>query len=274
MHAVAIPSVEYAAFRGTYRLEDTDLNAAAGTGGIEAEVARLWGLVRRIDAARIMVLHHGDRSWVAAGSLLIDGQKGLNIGFLMPTLRGELAETDADAGPLPDHLPGEDFHKAIWALATRMSRVEVERVYLLDAGDPLPILVRRDGFALPPDRTPGAVRSAVSAAAQAGRAIRYSLAGARDMAWGQVHPIAALLADDLSGADIRIGDDLWPQAIPGTADFADVQLALTLVEALSTLGTSPGCWLQVLGAGSRMIASVTNDAGVWAVRLTPPGVMK
>ena len=41
VHAVEIPSVEFAAFKSTYRLEDTDLNAADGTGGIASEVARL-----------------------------------------------------------------------------------------------------------------------------------------------------------------------------------------------------------------------------------------
>lgn len=272
MHAVEIPSVEYAAFRGTYRLEETDLNAAAGTGGIEAEVARIWGLVRRIDAARIMVLHHLDRCWVAAGSLLIDGQKGLNIGFLMPTLRGEIAEVEA--GPLPDFLPAGDLYQVLWALASRMSLVEAERVYLLDAGDRLPILVRRDGFALPPDMAPDTVRSAVSAAAKKGRAIRYSLAESPDTAWGPTHPVAALLADDLSGTDIRIGGDRWPTALPGSASLAEVRLAMALVEALGPLDPGPDCRLLVLGAGSRMIASVTNDAGSWAVRLTPPGVVK
>ena len=69
-----------------------------------------------------MVLHHADRYCVAAGSLLIDGQKGLNIGFLMPTLREELAE--AKANPLPDYLPGAKVHRPIWALACRMARVE------------------------------------------------------------------------------------------------------------------------------------------------------
>ena len=271
-----MPSVEYGAFKGTYRLDETDLNATAGIGGLEANVARLWAVARRIEAARIMVLHQRDRAWVAAGSLLIDGQKGLNIGFLMPTLRGELAEADARPLPddLPDYLPSGDAHRAIWALATRMSRVEAERVYLLDTGDRLPILVRRDGFALPPDMSPDAVRLAVSEAAQAGRPIRYSLTKAKGSAWGQVHPIAALLSDDLSGADIRIGEDRWPLTVPGSASFADVQLALTLVEVLGALDASSECRLQVLGTGSRMIANVTNDAGVWVVRLTPQGMMK
>lgn len=219
-----------------------------------------------------MVLHHLDRTWVAAGSLLIEGQKGLNIGFLMPTLRGEISETAA--GPLPDYLPGADVQKVIWALATRMSRVEAERVYLLDAGDALPILVRRDGFALPADIAPVAIRSAISTAARAGRAIRYSLAELKDPAWGPLHPVAALLADDLSASEIRIGTDHWPRALPGDASLAEVQLALTLASALAALDADPDCRLLILGAGSRLIANVTRDEGGWAVRTTSPGAVK
>ena len=272
MHAVEIPSVDNVAFVGTYRLDETDLDYQTRTATTAAEVARLWGIARRIEATRIMVLHHRDRCWVVAGSLLIEGQKGLNIGFLMPTLRGELAETDA--GPLPDYLPGAEVHQVLWALATRMSRVEVERVYLLDAGDHLPILVRPDGFALPPDKAPDSVRSAVSAAAKKGSAIRYSLAEAGDVAWGPTHPVTALLADDLTASEIRIGDDQWPTAVPGSASLADVRLAMTPVDALRPLDPGPECRLQLLGAGSRVIATVTNDVGVCAVRIMLQGVEK
>lgn len=275
MYAVEIPAVDYGAFHCTYRLDNADLNPktrTAAAGETAALVANVWATVRRIDAAQIMVLHHRDRTWVAAGSLLIEGQKGLNIGFLMPTLRGELDE--ADAGPLPDHKPLADHHRVLWAIATRMARVEAERLYLLDAGETLPIRVTRDGFALPADLAPDVLRSAVVSAAQSGRAIRYSLGASGKTSWGPVHPIAALFADDLAGAEIRVDSDGWPLALPGSASLVEVQLALTLVDVLSPLSQDADCRLQVLGAAARPIVTGTKEAGVWAVRTATPGVAK
>jgi hypothetical protein len=273
VQAVEIPAVNYDSLSRSYRLEDADLypeNRATASGGTPALVAALWGAVRRTGTSQIMVLHHRNRSWVAAGHLLIEGSKGLNIGFLMPALRAELGETGPAA--LPDYRPDEAYRKVIWALAARMSRVEAERVYLLDTGDLTPILVSRDGFALTSDLAPDGVRAAVASATQAGHAIRYSLGDAGPATWGPVHPVAALFGDDLDGSEIRISSDLWPQSVPATASLADVQLALTLVEALMALEPDPECRLQVLGAGSRPILLLTNDADVWAARIQSPGV--
>jgi hypothetical protein len=273
VQAVAIPAVDYDALSKSYRLEDADLypdDRTTASGGTPALIAALWGVVRRTGSAQIMVLHHRNRCWVAAGHLLIEGQKGLNIGFLMPALRGELGE----AGPatLPEYRPGEDYRKVIWGLAARMSRVEAARVYLLDTGNLTPIRVSRDGFALPQDLAPQAVRSAVASATQAGRAIRYSLGAAEDATWGPVNPVAALFGDDVDGTEIRIAGDLWPQSVPATASLADVRLVLGLVEALVALEPDPECRLQVLGAGSRPLLGLTNDADVWAARIQSPGV--
>lgn len=275
MHAVEIPAVNHGAFFGTYRLDHADLDLKAretSESDTAALVANVWATVRRIDAARIMVLHHRDRSWVAAGSLLVEGQKGLNIGFLMPTLRAELSEDPA--GPLPDHQPTGDHHRALWALAARMARVEADRLYLLDAGDTVPIRVTRDGFALPADLAPETIRTAIAAAAEAGRTIRYSLGAPGKTAWGPVHPVAALLADDLLGSEIRINGEGWPQALPASAGFGDVQLAMTLADALNQLDQDPDCRLQVLGSSARSIVTVTRDADIWAVRAATAGAEK
>lgn len=274
MQAVAIPTLAYDALGGAYRLDDSDLDPEDRTasGGPPALVAALWGAVQRTGTAEIMVLHHANRCWVAAGRLLMEGQKGLNIGFLMPTLRGEIGEVIAT--PLPDHVPGEVDRKVIWALATRMARVEAERVYHLDTGDVTPILVSQAGFALPGARVPQEIRSAVASAVQAGRAIRYSLGAATDADWGPVNPVAALFSDSLEGAEIRISDDLWPQSVPGTASLADVRLALCLVKALAPLDADPDVRLQVLGPGPRQVAVVTKLADVWAAKVLPSGVVR
>jgi hypothetical protein len=273
VQAVEIPAVDYDGLSGSYRLDDTDLNPdsrTAASGETPALVAALWGVVRRTRPAQIMVLHHRNRCWVATGYLLLEGQKGLNIGFLMPALRSELGEV----GPasLPDYRPDDDYRKVIWGLAARMSRVEAERVYLLDTGDLTPILVSHEGFALPPDLAPDGVRSAVASAVQSGRAIRYSLGASGETAWGAVHPVAALFGDDLAGTEIRISPDLWPQSVPATASLAEVGLSLGLVEALTRLEPDPECRLQVLGAGSRPLVAVKSDADQWAARIQLPGV--
>jgi hypothetical protein len=265
--------VGYDGLSGSYRLDDADLypdSRTAASGDTPALVAALWGEVRRLGPAQIMVLHHRNRCWVAAGYLLLEGPKGLNIGFLMPALRGELGK--AGATSLPDYRPNDDYRKVIWGLAARMFRVEAERVYLLDTGDLTPILVSREGFALPQDLAPDRVRLAVASAAQAGRAIRYSLGGSDDLAWGAVHPVAALFADDLAGTEIRISPDLWPQSVPATASLAEVGLSLGLVEALTMFEPDPDCRLQVLGAGSRALATVKSDADQWAARIELKGV--
>lgn len=152
-----------------------------------------------------------------------------------------------------------------------MSRVEAERVYLLDTGDLTPLRVSREGFALPRDLAPQAIRSAIAAAAEAGRAIRYSLGAAGDTVWGAVNPVAALFGDDLDGAEIRVSPDLWPQSVPASASLAEVGIAVSLVEALARLEPDPDCKLQLLGAGARPILVATKDADLWAARIQSPG---
>ena len=234
-------------------------------GGTASAVARFWTLVRRVAGARIMILNLRDRSWVATGTMLIEGQKGLNIGFLMPTLREEMAAVEG-LNP-PAFAPEGGYRRAVWGLAARMARVEAERVFLLDTGDVMAIRVNRDGFALPGKATPDSLRAAVSAATEASRSVRYSLGKPTGNGWGPQHRLAALFGDDLSGKEIRITEDRWPASVPETAGFAEIDLAMTLVGRLAELDPAPQDRLQVLGSASQLLAMVTKETEGWLVRV-------
>ena len=266
MQAIVLPAAMHGAVIGTYRLDQADLVPGPGAQeSMPATVAALWSVVRRVDTARIMVLHHRDRLWVATGSLLVEGQKGLNVGFLMPTLRAEMTDVEG-AGLPPVRLEG-DARKVLWGLAARIARVEEMRVFLLDTGEVMPIRVSRDGFALPSGIEPGAVRSAIHAAIEAGRSVRYSLGEDRETGWGPQHCLATLFGDTEPGPDIRIAGDLWPASAPEAARLEDFALALTLADQLAVLGPDPDGRLVVLGATAQPLATVTKDTDAWVVRV-------
>jgi hypothetical protein len=268
------PASRTAEFIAAYRLDETDLGlvtpvAGSAAGDRAGTVARIWDAARRVPGAVTMLLKTDDRSWVAAGSVLVEGRPKLNLGLLMSSLRTVPAL--AAAPPSVPKAPRDAQHKVIWAIASRLAQVEVDRTFLLDTGKIERLYVTRDGFALPEGVTPADLRKAIAAAIKARRPVRYSLGPKDDAPRGPTHAVTSIFGAERNPEAIVLSSDAWPLQLPETAGFSALSSGMTLVQQMSAAGCGPGSRLQVMGVSSTtLVTAVLEDHG-WTVKAVSPG---
>lgn len=269
------PALGTADFIAAYRIEDTDPGsvtpvAGAPAGDVAGMIARVWDAARRVPGAMTMLLKTEDRSWAAAGSILVEGRPKLNLGLLMSSLR--TVPPLATAPLLAPKAPQDAQHKVIWAIATRLARVEVGRTFLLDTGKIDRLSVTRNGFALASGLTVADLRKGIAAAIKQRHPVRYSLGPGDPGPHGPIHPVASLFGADPSPDAIVLSADAWPLQLPETTSFSALSLGMTLVQHILAAGYSAGLRLQVMGASSNALVSVVNEDHGWTVKVVGSGV--
>jgi hypothetical protein len=268
------PVYQTSEFLAAYQLDSTIPDAVTITAGHEANrhsagVAAVWDLAGRMSDARTMVLKTQERNWTAAGSILVEGRPGMNIGLLMPSLRG-VPRLPAGALPMPRHdLP---LHRALWALSQRLAQVELPRVLVVDAGDMFRIGAGPDGFRLEAGLRVEDIRGAFAAALQSGQLLRYSLETGELHDPGPVHPVTSLIGPGHDSADIVLADSSWPTAIPPGIGVAEIGMAMALVQRMQVAGCNGGSRLQVLDGSGASLVSVSRVDAAWTVTVPRPGV--
>jgi len=234
-----------------------------------AEVAAVWDSARRISDARIMVLKTHDRSWTAAGSVLVEGRPGLNLGLLMPSLR-EVPDLPAGAAPAPRlDAPVE---RTLWALASRLARAEAPRDLVLDAGELVRVQASRDGFRLEGGRTVDDLRRTIGDALQSGRGLRYSLTADPLRDPGPLHAVTSLFGLGHDDTDIVHAASSWPRSGPPGVRMADLGLAMAIVQRLQAAGCVDGSRLQILNRSGTAVLAVSRVDMAWRVSAPRPGV--
>jgi hypothetical protein len=234
-----------------------------------AGVAAVWDSAGRLSDARMMVLKTHERSWTAVGSVMVEGRPGLNIGLLMPSLRG-LPDLPAGAVPTPRH--DSPLERTLWALASRLARIEAPRGLVVDAGDIFRIQAGRDGFCLDGGRTIDELRRAIGDGLHAGRLLRYTLTADPLRDPGPLHAVTSLLGVDHDDTDIVLTDTSWPTRTPPDVKMGDLGVAIAIVQRLQAAGCDDGSRLQILNSSGAALLAVSKVDMAWRVSALRPGV--
>jgi hypothetical protein len=261
-------------FLAAYQLDFDGPKTVTVRAGVEsnlqaAGIATIWGVAGRRSDARMMVLKTPDRSWTAAGAVMVEGRPGLNIGLVVPSLR-EVPNLPAGVVTLPRHKA--PLERTLWALATRLDRVETRRLFVLESGDLFRIAAGRDGFRLDSGRSIDDLRRALGDEVQSGRSPRYTLAAEELRDPGPLHPATSLLTGEHDGDDIVLTETSWPAKIPLGVRMGDLKLAIAVVQRLQAAGCDDGSRLQVLDSSGSALLAVSREEMVWRVSVLRPGV--
>jgi hypothetical protein len=251
-----------------------ELDVCGGEAGSDeaAKVHALWSAVRAVQGAEMMVLKSPSRTWVAAGALLVEGKPGMNIGLLMPALRGQ-PQVEFPAAALRGKRPETALYRTLWDIAERIDRTEINRVMEFEGPGPYRIHAARSRFDLIAGDSLAAFLADVSAAVDADRPVKYTLrpVGA-EQAKGR-HAIADLFCK-AGGQDVRLGDDGWPVALPEWTTMRHLQLATDLCDRFKALAGAADSQLTAFDGSRRQCIAAMRDGDSWSVRFSAFGEMR
>lgn len=232
-------------------------------------VASVWDLAGCLPNASLMLVKTKRNSWAAAGSALVEGGAGLNVGLLMPFLRSlpGLSER-SQIGPVFT----DSLHRALWGLAKRLARVEAPRTFAVNAGEVLHIGASRSGFSLKAGTSTKSLRAAVAKAVSGGLAPRYSLVSEPVDFAETVHPPTSLLTDAYQEEGFLIDTSAWPVQLPAKVSINVVGAVMAIVQRLQAAELEIGDRLQILSASARPLLTFTRQEKGWSVQNALPGV--
>jgi hypothetical protein len=269
------PAFGTSEFLSAFRLDATGQHNlvtgnAAAPGTPASAVSDVWIAAASITGARSMILRTADRAWIAAGTVLIEGRAGLNMGLLMPSIR---ALPEAAPPPFSGTARFDDaLHRTVWDIAVRLARVEDERVMQFRAGEDFTLHADRSGFAMLDGATVEDFLAGIRKTVGGKRRVSYTLAAERGPVAGQRHNAAVLIAKVGEQNDLRLAADGWPDNIPQDIGFERLALAMALVQRLETAAPGEGARLTVIDAGARQLLAAVRDLRGWTVNQLPSGV--
>jgi hypothetical protein len=232
-------------------------------------VSAIWTAVCGLSGATAMILRTAERLWIAAGTVLVEGRTGLNMGLLLPSIRGLPAPTPGEpAGPARFADP---YHRTVWDVAERVARVEHERVMLFRAGGDHAVHATRDGFAMLGKDTLESFRSAVRSTVAKHQHVSYSLGTIPDSVPELRHSVAELFAQSGENDSLRLAPDGWPEDVPHSMGFAQLAFAVALAQRLEASAPGDGVKLTVTDHSARQVFSAAREVRGWTVRQAPSG---
>jgi hypothetical protein len=267
------PVVSTAEFLSAYELDrgaPDGLQHCAGSASLQgaSDVADLWRIAIAAADAGVMILTLAKETWIAAGSVLIAGKPGLNVGLMMSALR---ALPRAKGVPAVKHgRPADAVHRTLWDIALRLDRVEADRLMEFRAEGSYRFLATKAGFDLMDGATVADFRRDVATTVAEGKRVKYRLLPWPDLPAQPRLRVADLFCDANEGRQATLGSDLWPTALPKGISLAELAATRSLCDQMSRMGAADGMLLTLVDTAGRPSMKVRRDGMVWAIDLSLP----
>jgi hypothetical protein len=266
-------------FVASHTLDVANIRDIRSSEGVPADpfvlgIADLWDTVRHLNRAFALIVKGGGRVGVAAASVIVEGRAGLNLGLLLPSLKR------LPSPPLvaePELRPFEQrYHRIVWDIATRLGRVEADRLLVFRIGkDTVRLQAIKAGFTfLDGCETVPEFLATLRAAADKALSVTYTLGESPTQEVPPQHRIYALFdAVEPGKGALQISPDGWPESVPSGICMTTIRALAAAVQRLHDHDSAENLSFSIIDTASKTILSGTRESKTVGLTLVSAGIV-